>query len=81
MLASGKMFVANAMTYTMVAMFDWNPLFHIIDQARGYTFINYSPFKTSLEYPIYVTIALLMLGLMGEYYTRRRVSVSWTAGR
>ncbi|SPH23603.1 hypothetical protein DEA8626_02667 [Defluviimonas aquaemixtae] len=81
MFASGKMFVANSMTYTMVAMFDWNPLFHIIDQARGYAFINYNPFKTSLDYPVYVTIGLLMLGLMGEYYTRKRVSVSWTAGR
>lgn len=79
--ASGKMFVANALSFTLVAMFDWNPLFHIIDQARGYTFINYNPFKTSLDYPIYVTLALLMLGLMGEYYTRKRVSVSWSAGR
>ncbi|MGB7261148.1 MAG: ABC transporter permease, partial [Albidovulum sp.] len=55
--------------------------FHILDQARGFVFINYNPQKTSLEYPIYVTLALMMLGLMGEFYTRKHASLSWTAGR
>ena len=27
----------------MLTIFDWNPLFHTIDQARGFTFINYNP--------------------------------------
>lgn len=81
MIASGKMFVANTMSYSMLQMFDWNPLFHIIDQSRGYAFINYSPLKSSLSYPIYVTIALLMIGLMGEFFTRRHASASWSAGR
>jgi ABC-type polysaccharide/polyol phosphate export permease len=81
MFASGKMFVANTLSYTMLKMFDWNPLFHIIDQARGYAFINYNPLKSSLSNPIYVTIALLMIGLMGEFFTRRHVSASWSAGR
>ncbi|MCV2873822.1 ABC transporter permease [Defluviimonas sp. WL0050] len=81
MFASGKMFVANTLSYAMLKMFDWNPLFHIIDQARGYAFINYYPQKTSLTYPLYITLALLILGLMGEFYTRRNASLSWTAGR
>ncbi len=81
MFASGKMFVANTLTYKMLQMFDWNPLFHIIDQARGYAFINYYPQKSSISYALYVTIVLLMLGLMGEFFTRRRVSISWGAGR
>lgn len=81
MLASGKMFVANMMTFTMLKMFDWNPLFHIIDQARGYAFINYNPHNSSLSYPIYVTLVLFIIGLIGEFYTRRRVSASWLAGR
>lgn len=81
MIASGKMFVANTLSYTMLKMFDWNPLFHIIDQARGYAFLNYYPMKSSVNYPVYVTLALIMLGLMGEFYTRRNVSVSWSAGR
>ena len=81
MLASGKMFVANTLPYTVLKMFDWNPLFHIIDQARGFAFINYYPNRTSISYAVYVTIVLIMLGLMGEFYTRRKVSASWTAGR
>ncbi|MBQ1203410.1 MAG: ABC transporter permease, partial [Loktanella sp.] len=81
MIASGKMFVANTLPATTVAMFDWNPLFHIIDQTRGAVFLHYNPYVTTISYPIYVSIALIMLGLMGEFYTRRRVSISWTAAR
>ncbi|MDZ4134855.1 MAG: ABC transporter permease, partial [Paracoccaceae bacterium] len=32
MIASGKMFVANMMPTHILKMFDWNPLFHTIDQ-------------------------------------------------
>ncbi|OYX41198.1 MAG: ABC transporter permease [Rhodobacterales bacterium 32-67-9] len=81
MIASGKMFVANTLTGTMLAVFDWNPLFHIIDQARGYAFINYNPRNSSLEYPIYVTLALIMIGLIGEFHARKNASISWSAGR
>ena len=81
MFASGKMFVANTLPATMVAMFSWNPLFHIIDQGRGYLFINYTPMKSSLTYPIVVSVVLLVIGLLGESYTRKRVSLSWSAGR
>ncbi len=81
MIASGKMFVVNTLPASMVAIFDWNPLFHIIDQVRGFVFLHYSPFVTSITYPMYVALALIMLGLMGEFYTRGKVSLSWTAGR
>lgn len=81
MIFSGKMFVANTLTFTMLNMFDWNPLFHIIDQARGHTFINYSPHYTSVSYAVYVSLTLIIIGLLGEFYTRRHVSASWTAGR
>ena len=81
MIASGKMFVANSLSYTMLKIFDWNPLFHIIDQARGFAFINYFPRNSSITYPIYVTFVLITLGLIGEYNVRRRLSVSRNAGR
>ena len=38
MIASGKMFVANVLPTMMLNLFDWNPLFHVIDQARGFAF-------------------------------------------
>jgi len=81
MIASGKMFVANALPSTTLAMFDWNPLFHCIDQARGFIFINYNPHYSNIPYPLYVSLVLLMLGFMGEFYTRKQVSISWTAGK
>jgi ABC-type polysaccharide/polyol phosphate export permease len=81
MIASGKMFVANAMPSYILAFFDWNPLFHCIDQARGFAFINYNPHFSSISYPMTVSIVLIMIGLMGEFYTRKRASISWSAGR
>lgn len=81
MIASGKMFVVNMLPGSMVALFDWNPLFHCIDQARGAVFLNYNPHYTSVSYPLYLTLACFMIGLMGEFYTRRHASVSWGAGR
>ena len=81
MIASGKMFVANTLPSFMLAMFDWNPLFHIIDQARGFTFINYNPHYSNWHYAVWCGIVLLMIGLMGEFYTRRHASLSWNARR
>ena len=81
MIASGKMFVANAMPTAVLAFFDWNPLFHVIDQGRGYIFLNYAPRYSSLEYPIYVMLVCMTIGLIGEYYTSKRVSLSWSMGK
>lgn len=81
MIASGKMFVANTLPGFMLAMFDWNPLFHCIDQARGYTFINYYPRYSSWEYALWVGIILVVIGLMGEFYSRQYASISWNARR
>ena len=81
MIASGKMFVANTLPAYMLSMFDWNPLFHVIDQARGDVFINYYPRHSSWEYPLIIGLVLLMLGLMGEFHTRRHASMSWGARR
>lgn len=79
MIASGKMFVANQTPGYVLAMFTWNPLFHCIDQARGFMFINYTPHHSSIMYPLIVAITLCMVGLLGEFYTRKRVSLSWSA--
>ncbi|MEO9683463.1 MAG: ABC transporter permease [Tateyamaria sp.] len=81
MIASGKMFVANTLPGFMLAMFDWNPLFHAIDQSRGFAFLNYNPRYSSWEYSFWVGIILVMVGLMGEFYTRKHASVSWNARR
>lgn len=79
MLASGKMFVANMLPAFVINMFEWNPLFHIIDQTRGYAFVNYSPRNTTLEVPLLITLACVMIGLITQYYTSKRASASWMA--
>lgn len=79
MVFSGKLFVANSMPSLLLPYFTWNPLFHTIDQARGFAFLNYTPHYTSVIYPVGLSFALLLIGLMGEFYTRRRASISWGA--
>ncbi|MDG3041466.1 ABC transporter permease [Roseicyclus marinus] len=81
MIASGKMFVANMMPTAIIGFFDWNPLFHIIDQARGFVFVNYFPHHSNWQYALYATLVLMVIGFMGEAFTRRHASDSWNAGR
>ena len=77
MIASGKMFVANSLKPSLLAMFDWNPLFHTIDQGRGFVFLNYTPRNSSIDYPIKVIAVCLVIGLMLEFFTRKYASSSW----
>ena len=81
MIASGKMFVANQLGFLGLYIFGWNPLYHTIDQARGFVFENYSPKFTSLYYPIAFTFVLIVLGMMAEFFTRKAASASWGAGK
>ena len=81
MIASGKMFVANMVPGMIIDMFDWNPLFHVIDQARGFTFVNYFPHHSNWQFPLYFTLIALVIGFMAEAYTRKHASDSWGAGR
>lgn len=80
-IASGKMFLANALPTRIMFWFSWNPLFHIIDQSRGFVFLNYNPHYTSLLYPVTVSFILILLGLMGDTFTRQHASASWAAGK
>jgi ABC-type polysaccharide/polyol phosphate export permease len=81
MIASGKMFLANSMPTAKLAWFWWNPLFHVIDQTRGFVFLNYHPHYSSISYPLLVSAVLTILGLMGDSFTRKYASLSWSAGR
>ncbi len=81
MIFSGKMFLANTLPGTMLPFFTWNPLFHTIDQARGYAFVNYDPRYTTLLYPIGVTFTLVIFGMMLEHWSRKYASKSWASRR
>jgi len=76
MVASGKMFVANTLPPAILPFFAWNPLFHTIDQARGAAFINYTPHVTSIWYPVYFSLTVLVIGMMGEFFARQYASAS-----
>lgn len=77
MIASGKMMVANMAASSMRSLFDWNPLYHTIDQGRGFIFLNYHPRYTSIEYPVYCALVCILIGLMGQFFTRKYASMSW----
>ncbi|MEO0746263.1 MAG: ABC transporter permease, partial [Pseudomonadota bacterium] len=42
---------------------------------------NYNPRYSDWEYAWWVGVILIMVGLMGEFYTRRHASISWSARR
>lgn len=79
MFGSGKMFVGNVVPNVLLPWFIWNPLFHIIDQQRGYLFINYTPLKTDPLYALWFSLGALMLGLLINFTTRKYESLSWSA--
>lgn len=79
MIASGKMFVANMMPQSLLSWIDWNPLFHCIDQLRGYLFINYTPHNSDPVYPIWFSLAILILAMLLNFTTRKYESLSWSA--
>ncbi len=81
MVFSGKMLLANNTPMHILVLFMWNPLFHTIDQTRGFMFLNYNPHYSSVTYPVVVTAVLFVIGLMGERFTARHASASWGAGR
>ena len=55
--------------YSFVGLFDWNPLFHCVDQVRGTMFITYSSMHSNLPYPLKVALVAVVRGLMGEFFT------------
>lgn len=81
MICSGKMFLANTIPSLILPFFIWSPLFHSVDQMRGFVFINYSPHRTELLYPLWFSVAVLIIGLLINFTTRKYESVSWSAGR
>lgn len=80
-IASGKMVLANNLAPDRRNWFDWNPLFHTIDQARGFIFLNYTPRYTDYHYAIWYAMICIMLGLMTEFFTRQHASASWNKRR
>lgn len=54
-ITSGKMVPGNMLSGAFHGMFAWNPLYHCIDQMRGAVFVNYTPFNSTLRYPLEAT--------------------------
>ena len=71
------MVLANNLPPARRNWFDWNPLFHTIDQARGFIFLNYTPRYTSYDYAICYALVCILIGLMAEFFTRQHASASW----
>lgn len=81
MIFSGKMFVAKTMPGHILVYFTWNSLFHIIDQTRGFVFLNYTPNSTDWRYAFWISTGIFVVGLMAESFTRRHASASWGAAK
>lgn len=75
-LTSGIFYLAASVPGWMRPWFDWNPLFHIIDQMRAAAFVNYAGADTSLAYAAKVVAALLLVGHALERRVRADFSIS-----
>ena len=75
-LTGGVFFLASTVPGWMRPWFDWNPLFHIIDQMRAAAFVNYAGGDTSLSYAAKVVAGLLLVGHALERKVRADFSIS-----
>lgn len=80
MIASGKMFVANTVPWNIIVLFSWNPLFTSSTNA-GVHVHQLQPALLELALSLIVSTVLLVIGFMGESYTRKHASLSWSARR
>lgn len=78
MVFSGKMTPANTLPASIYPMFAWNPLFHILDEGRGYVFLNYTAHRADVKYALICSLVALFLGLLGEFYNRQSMRVART---
>lgn len=70
---SGKFTNANLLPMSLIDIFTWNPLFHLIDQMRQAAFVNYTAHHTNMVYPIICCFVLLLAGhILYDYMLRRR---------
>ena len=76
MITSGKMIPGNMMGMMgrFHGIFIMNPLFHLIDQTRGFTFQHYNPFISSLTYPIEATAGLLVISAVTYFAIQKYTS-------
>lgn len=77
---SGKFFVANKLSGDLRPFFDWNPLFHLMDQGRDAIFINYTARTTNMTYPILIILGMLVVGFLAEHHVRRHFNMSHMPG-
>ena len=77
---SGKFFVANMIGSDWRIFMDWNPLFHLLDQSRDASFLNYTARTTNMEYPIIVYLAILVIAMLVEHFVRTNYSQSHMPG-
>ena len=77
MVFSGKFFLANAIPGTLLPLFSWNPLFHVIDYCRDAAFINYTANRTNIDYALWVTFGLFVISFMIDHWARKYASESW----
>ncbi|MEM7239360.1 MAG: ABC transporter permease [Pseudomonadota bacterium] len=76
-ITSGKFFVANQLPGFIRPLFDWNPLFHLLDQNRSAAFQHYTARTTSLEYPLIICAVVVVLAALVAHYVKANYSESF----
>ena len=72
---SGIFYVPSQLPPEAIAVLQWNPILQLIEWFREGYYPNYNSLILDRAYPIYIGLALLVLGLAGErFFRKKRVS-------
>ena len=79
MVASGKFFLANTLPASVLPYFRGTRCFMPSTRRAALRSSTTTPMNTWLYYPVIFSLCVIFVGMLGEFYTRNRASISWAA--
>ena len=69
---SGIFYVPSQLPPEAIAVLQWNPVLHLVEWFRMGYYANYNSFVLDTQYPLMLGAGLLLIGLAGERFLRRK---------
>ncbi|WP_068089336.1 ABC transporter permease [Polycladidibacter stylochi] len=72
MFVSGVFYVPSHLPPQAVNILKWNPILQLVEWTRTGFYDNYNSLIMNIYYPIFVSMLLMLLGLAGERFLRKK---------
>jgi capsular polysaccharide transport system permease protein len=72
---SGVFYVPSRLPTEAKEILYWNPVIHLVEWMREGFYANYNSSIFNPHYPLFVALMMLLLGLAGERFTRKKRSM------